>query len=530
MAAEGGPPITLDLDADVIVVGGGPAGGWAAIGAARAGASVILADKGYHGASGVMATAGVGHWWVAPDDRDAAVAARAEAGLGLGDPRWMRRILEQTWETLPGLRGVYAFPVDDNGITRYRSLRGPEYGRALRRLVKRSGVRVLDHSPALELLVHADGSVAGVQGERRQPHGRWRVRAGAVVLATGGTSFKSFLLGSHTNTGDGQLMAAEAGAELSGMEFSSYYTLSPAFSTMTRSMAYNFGHYSRADGTEIDLPDNRMAWNAILARELMAGPVFTVLSDMPESVRAGMPAIQPNFMLPFDRMGIDPYSDRFEVKLRPEGTIRGTGGLRITTDDCRTTVPGLFAAGDAASRELVAGATSGGGAQNSAWAMSSGTWAGRGAAAFARAAGDRVDRAARPMGGAGLRPSDRHRDLDTRALLTTIQNEMHPLEKNYFRSGDRLTASLDVLEQTWRDVRSHLAGTDALTPAREIASMCAVARWCYSSALARTESRGMHRREDMPERDPQLETRFHVGGLDAVWVRPESSVLSGVGA
>ena len=43
-------------------------------------------------------------------------------------------------------------------------------------------------------------------------------------------------------------------------------------------------------------------------------------------------------------------------------------------NDCSTTVPGLFAAGDVATRKLVASAISGGGAQNSAWALSSGRW------------------------------------------------------------------------------------------------------------------------------------------------------------
>lgn len=45
------------------------------------------------------------------------------------------------------------------------------------------------------------------------------IEAGAVILATGGYAFRSGLIGSHCNTGDGHLMRAEAGAELSGMEF-----------------------------------------------------------------------------------------------------------------------------------------------------------------------------------------------------------------------------------------------------------------------------------------------------------------------
>ena len=358
-------PTSLDLGADVVIVGGGLAGAWSAIAAARAGGKIVLVDKGHVGTSGVMASAGVGHWWVPPDPelRSAAIDDRYERSLGLGEKDWMSRVLDLTWQTIPTLKGLYAFPSDeDGGVLRYRILRGPEYGRALRRLVKRSGVTVLDHSPALELLVDDEGHVAGVSGWGLQSRRPWTLRCGAVVLATGGTAFKSFLLGSHVDTGDGALMAAEAGAELSGMEFSGYYTPAPAHTTMTRSMSYMFGTYSDGDGQKIEIASPQHLVPT-LAQALLTGPVFAVLDRMPEEFRRKLPSIQPNFKLGFDRLGIDPFRDRFEITLRSEGTIRGTGGLRVMGSDCQTSVAGLFAAGDVATRELVAGATSGGGAQ-----------------------------------------------------------------------------------------------------------------------------------------------------------------------
>jgi succinate dehydrogenase/fumarate reductase flavoprotein subunit len=233
------------IDADVLVLGGGPAATWAAVSAARQGAAVVLADKGYCGTSGVAATAGVGHWFVPPDPaaRERALAQREAIAGGLAERRWMTRILDQTWETLPTLAEVYPFPADEDGVVQYRRVRGPEYMRAMRRLVRRAGVTILDHSPALELLVHDDGSVAGAAGVRLQagPGERWEVLANGVIIATGGCGFFSHLLGSRTNTGDGALMAAEAGAELSGMEFCNAYCIAPAGSTMTRSMYYTFG-------------------------------------------------------------------------------------------------------------------------------------------------------------------------------------------------------------------------------------------------------------------------------------------------
>ena len=80
---------------------------------------------------------------------------------------------------------------------------------------------------------------------------------------------------------------------------------------------------------------------------------------------------QTNFFLPFDRLGIDPFKDKFPITLRLEGTVRGTGGIHITDENCAAKEPGLYAAGDAATRQLICGGFTGGGSHNAAWAMSS---------------------------------------------------------------------------------------------------------------------------------------------------------------
>jgi aspartate oxidase len=47
------------------------------------------------------------------------------------------------------------------------------------------------------------------------------------------------------------------------------------------------------------------------------------------------------------------------------------------------------------------------------------------------------------------------------------------------------------------------------------------ARWCYTAALTRAESRGMHRRLDAPDTDPAFGHRLVTGGLDEIWLRPD---------
>ncbi|MFD2350982.1 FAD-binding protein [Nonomuraea ferruginea] len=163
-----------------------------------------------------------------PDAREKAMASREAMGGYLADRRWMTRVLDQTYDGVGELAtiGRYPFPVVDGQPLR-RGVQGPEYMRRMRIMVRRAGVRILDHSPVTELLTDAAGAVAGAAGHRLQMDEPYRVRAASVVLATGGCAFLSGTLGCHVNTGDGHLMAAELGAELSGMEFSNAYAIAP---------------------------------------------------------------------------------------------------------------------------------------------------------------------------------------------------------------------------------------------------------------------------------------------------------------
>ncbi|HEX4110435.1 MAG TPA: FAD-binding protein [Solirubrobacteraceae bacterium] len=526
--------------ADVLVVGGGPAGCWAAISAAESGASVVLVDKGYCGTSGATASGGTGVWYVEPDAdaREEAIQSREGLGGWLVDRRWMHRVLDKTYEQMNRLaEWGYPFPVTADGKQVRRGVQGPEYMRRMRKQVVRSRVRILDQSPALELLQGSDGGVTGARGVRRQQGDAWTVHAGAVVVATGGCAFLSGGLGCDVLTGDGSLMAAEAGAEFSGMEFSNSYAISPTFSTVTKTAFYRFATFYTDEGLLEGAGAQR--GRSVIAKSLLIGPVYAQLDQAPSQIEGALRDAQPNFFLPFDREGINPFTQRFPVTLRLEGTVRGTGGLRLTDNYCATTVPGLFAAGDAATRELICGGFTGGGSHNSAWALSSGSWAGEGAAAYAKA--ERGASTGEPIGVAGLNPTAGvDRELTAALVTTAVQDEVHPYDKNYFRTRDALKQSLTNLEDLWNRVETGLRGGDGYPPsgeasatalfrAREAAAMVAHARWMYNAANERTETRGMHKRADHPQLDPSQQQRRVVGGLTAVWngldpERPYSSL------
>ncbi|WP_227983330.1 FAD-dependent oxidoreductase [Nocardia spumae] len=512
---------TWQIDTDVLVIGGGPAACWAAVAAREAGAEVVLVDKGYCGTSGATAPAGTGVWYVAPDTaaRAAAKASREELGGYLADHQWMDRVLDRTYINMDrlALEGRYPFPVDPRTGAQIRTgVQGPEYMRRMRAWVRRLGVRIVDHAPALELLVDGDGVVRGAAGYLVREDRDYRVRAGAVVLATGGCAFLSRALGTNVDTGDGTLMAAEVGARFSGMEFSNAYGIAAKGSTVTKTAYYRYATFFHEDGSVLE-DAGSVRGRSVIARTLLREKVFAQLDRADAVTAEQMRRGQPNFFLQFDRRGIDPFRQRFEVDLLAEGTVRGTGGIEVVNDDCATSVAGLFAAGDAATRERICGGFTGGGSHNAAWATSSGTWAGRGAAAFAR----RGTRRQAPLTGAGrtgLRPSGSGR-VSPAAVLAAARGELLPVEKNYLRHGDRIRPALATLDAVWSEATAALGvhGGAARVRAREAAAITAVGRLMYRSALARTESRGMSKRADHPELDPAQHHHILSGGLDEVW-------------
>jgi succinate dehydrogenase/fumarate reductase flavoprotein subunit len=521
-----------ELKTDVLVIGGGPAAAWAAIAARERGADVVMVDKGYAGASGAFAAATSGNKVLPPvaELRDPVKFERYTMGGFLAQHRWWDRLLDITYDCAPRIWqwGGYDIPVwDRSEKSGYRGLQGSETMRILREVLEQKGVEILDHSPALELLIDAQGAVAGARGINRQTNAFWTVKAGATVIASGGVAWLSKALGCNTNTGDMHLAAAESGAELSGMEFSAHYSPAPIHSSVTKGAYYRYATYSGADGSELELSKNGHRSTSAIAKELLKAPVYCQLDKgtADPAVRRMLRLGQPNFFAAFDKVGIDPFEQRFKITLLLEGTVRGTGGVRIVDDECGTTVPGLYAAGDAATRELNCGGFTGGGGPNMTWAIGSGHIAGRAAADFARSLGKAVnERSVERAGSAGLRPRKLNASFDAQAVVKAVQDEMFPYDKNIFRSEKGLLESLGKLEQLWHEVQQVPQQSTAhqIVRSREAAALVATARWAYFAGLQRTETRGMHKRLDHPTLDAEQRHYLAVGGLDKLWTRAVS--------
>ncbi|GAB7056770.1 hypothetical protein JCM16163A_35180 [Paenibacillus sp. YK5] len=161
--------------------------------------------------------------------------------------------------------------------------------RLMRRTIQKAGVKIFDRSPALELLADYSG-VGGAIGVNLDTGEDWIVKAKSVVIATGGCAFLSNALGCNVLTGDGYLMAVEAGADLSGMEFSNAYGFSTDFSSCTKNLLYHWATFYNEDGSIIEKRDKRS-----LSKILQVNPIYAKLDKATEDIKVAMRYAQPNF-------------------------------------------------------------------------------------------------------------------------------------------------------------------------------------------------------------------------------------------
>ena len=187
--------------------------------------------------------------------------------------------------------------------------------------------------------------------------------------------------------------------------------------------------------------------------------------------------------------------------------------IRVTDRQAGCGIPGLYVAGDVASREPVTGAISGGGAVNAAWALSSGCIAAESAVAYARKQRHALKEHFPP-------PKSETITRDSKAVEQAVQNEMLSPHKQYFRTALSLEKSSQTLEAAWQQLSTDtVEDTEARAQLRqhELKALTAVSRWCTASALARKESRGIHYRADSETVDSP--THILSGGITTPWTR-----------
>jgi succinate dehydrogenase/fumarate reductase flavoprotein subunit len=377
------------IDADVVVVGGGSAGTFAAIKAKNTNpkARVVVLDKGPIETSGaigrgmdalnIVSVPGYG----TPED---VVEALTKVSEGILDQELAYTLGQNSYgiikdlEEYTGREPGDLFPVDENGNYRcsylhptnkplYLAMDGEDIKRALAREVRRLGCIVLDRTPAVRLFT-VDGKVAGVFAFNIRTGNHYLISAPAVILTAGcvgkfGMPRDGYLSGIYEfpgNTGDAFSMAYHAGAELVNLEcFQTNLLMKDFNGPACGYVVIPRGGYGVNALGEKYWTHGYWSGDMFLAvwREFMEGrgPVYLKMDHLPEETIKGLEKIlwgtERTVRGQFHRQRGEDYRRWDSVEQGMEEITLCSGhsmsGI-LVNKDTETTVPGLFAAGDCA--------------------------------------------------------------------------------------------------------------------------------------------------------------------------------------
>jgi L-aspartate oxidase len=350
----------------------------------------------------------------------------------------------------------------------------------------------------IDLLTH-EGRCRGALVWNAQ-RGRTFVWAKQTILCTGGAGqvFRE-TTNPEVGTGDGLAIAYRAGAELRDMEFMQFhptvlYIAGSSRSLITEAMRGEGAYLIDANGRRFmpeyderaELAPRDVVSRAIVEQmEKTRQPsVFLSLSHLdPERVRKRFPGIAKTCA----EFGIDIASD--PIPVRP-GAHYMIGGVTVDHDG-KTTVPGLWAAGEVTSSGLHGANRL---ASNSLLeGLVYGAHAGAGASAAALAEPDEYR--AVPLENAATEPHAEPLNLaDIRNSLRSLMWRSAGVKSE----GPQLAEAAETIRRWCRYVLSRQLSDPA---GWELQNMLTVASLMVESDLAREESRGVHLRADFPERD-----------------------------
>ena len=373
---------------------------------------------------------------------------------------------------------------------------------------------------AITKLMKDGERVSGALGYWRES-GRFVVfKAKSIVIATGGIG-KAWRITSNSweYTGDGMAIAYEAGAELMDMEFVQFHPTGMVWPPgvqgilVTEAVRGEGGILRNKDGERFmeryDPEKMELSTRDVVARAIYTearegrgtehGGAYLDISHKPaDYVKRKLPSMYHQFR---ELADVDITQGPMEVGPTCHYMM---GGIRVDAETAQSTVPGLFAAGEAAAG--LHGANRLGGNSLSDLLVF-GRRAGVAAAEHANRSGPVEVDAQQVLEGtrevlepfertAGESPYQIHRELED-----TMQNHV-----GIFRNEEDLKRGLGELELlNARVARLKVDGSRLFNPgwhlARDLKSMLTVSEAVALSAQTRKESRGAHSRIDYPNYD-----------------------------
>ncbi len=531
---------------DVLIIGAGGAGLRAAIEALAAGARVAVVSKSLLGkAHTVMAEGGIAAAMANVDKSDSwrtHFRDTMRGGKLLNNWRMAQLHAQEAPERVRELEQWGAlFDRTSDGDILQRAFGGHTFKR-LCHVGDRTGLEMIrtlqDRGVQLGFDVFMECTIIRLLTDGKRvvgAFGYWReqgrfviLKAKSVVMATGGIG-KAYRITSNSweYTGDGMALAYDAGAELLDMEFVQFHPTGMVWPPgvqgilVTEAVRGEGGILRNKNGERFmekyDPKRMELSTRDVVARSIYTevregrgsehgGAYLDISHKPPEYVKQKLPSMYHQFK---ELADVDITKGPMEVGPTCHYMM---GGIRVEAETAASSLPGLFAAGEAAAG--LHGANRLGGNSLSDLLVF-GRRAGQAAAAYAgKTSATAIDNAQiveaeREM----LAPFERGDGENPYAVHRDLQEVMQNLV-GIFRVEEDVVKALGELEKLKaRAARVRVEGSRLFNPgwhlARDLKSMLTVSEAVARSALARKESRGAHSRIDYPKTDDQFWGKQH---------------------
>lgn len=517
------------LETDVLVIGGGMAGLFAAIRARDFVDRVMLVDKAKVTRSGGSIHA---HAYGAPapeGDFENRLKEMVRRSAYMGDQAWFEIMLREIGARLNDMEqwGV-RFERDEQGNLKSDAIKGQSKGfvilahgkqviESIAREALRRKIAFLERVAVTDLLTSdgrhpTAGHVTGAVGLQTRTGKFVVIRSKAVVIATGLLSSKLHYFGMDNITGDGYAMAFRAGAELTGLEFSPqpFCVWNRRF---TRSGVGQFQHggtrlvnrlgeeflyqYEGASKEYIGFEghfDQGALCRAIAVENLEGrGPCYLDCRGWSQEKFDRMRKVLPLTMRAFDEAGVGVDLTKNPVELAPLAMIYGTScqsGIRINTLG-ETGVDGLYAAGSAAFY--------GGGPSPQSLGAVGGYRAGEHAARWSKEMkGSDPTAEAETLREILFSPLRRKQGVSPDEIYDSVNRLVTPWQASLFKHEKRIGEVLGEIRRIAREDLPRIKAGDIheLVKAAEARNFVLLMELYNTAALERKESRMIHFRED----------------------------------